>query len=82
MTYLICYNPILSVRNSNKLEIKSVAQMKSLVGRLQQLRWLFCYEQQGMADVMDDVTVMQDPASGIKNRRKTHVGCVLKWPNR
>jgi hypothetical protein len=23
-----------------------------------------------MADVMDDVIVMQDPASGIKNRRK------------
>jgi hypothetical protein len=79
---LIYYNHILYVRNSNKLETKFVVQVRSLVGRLQQLRWLFCYEQQGMADVMDDVTVMQDPASGIKNRRKTHVGCVLKWPNR
>jgi hypothetical protein len=27
-----------------------------------------------MADVMDDVTVMQDPASGIKNRRKNSRG--------
>ena len=29
-----------------------------------------------MADVMDDVTVMQDPASGIKIGGKIHVGCV------
>jgi hypothetical protein len=27
-----------------------------------------------MTDVMDDVTVMQDPASGIKNRRKNSCG--------
>jgi hypothetical protein len=63
---LICYNHILSIRNSNKLETKSVAQVRSLAGRLQQLRWLVCYEQQGMTNVMDDVTVMQDPTSGIK----------------
>jgi hypothetical protein len=43
---LICYNPILSVRNYNKLETKSVAQVRSLAGRLQQLWWLVCYEQQ------------------------------------
>jgi hypothetical protein len=30
----ICYNHILSIRNSNKLETKSVAQVRSLVGRL------------------------------------------------
>jgi hypothetical protein len=30
-----------------------------------------------MVDVMDDVIVMQDPASGIKKiGGKTHVGCV------
>ena len=63
---LICYNPILFVRNSNKLETKSVAQLRSLVGRLQQLWWLVCYEQQGMIDIMNDVTIMQDPTSGIK----------------
>jgi hypothetical protein len=67
---LICYNHILSVRNSNKLETESVAQVRSLARTLQQLRWLVCYKQQGMTDVMDDVTVMQDSASGIKNRRK------------
>jgi hypothetical protein len=50
--------------------------VRSLVGRLQQLRWLVCYEQQGMADVMDDATVMQDPVSGIKIGGKTHVDCV------
>jgi hypothetical protein len=71
---LICYNLILSVRKSNKLETKSVAHVRSLAGRLQQLRWLVCYEQQGMTDVMDDVTVMQDLASGIKNRRKNSRG--------
>jgi hypothetical protein len=65
---LMCYNPILSVRNSNKLKTKSIAHVRSLVGRLQQLRWLVSYEQ-GMTDVMDDVTVMQDSASAIKNRR-------------
>jgi hypothetical protein len=27
-----------------------------------------------MANVMDDVTAMQDPASGIKNRRKNSRG--------
>ena len=27
-----------------------------------------------MADVMDDVTVMQDPTTGIKNRRKNSRG--------
>ena len=32
---LIYYNHILSVRNSNKLEIKYVAQMRSLAGQLQ-----------------------------------------------
>jgi hypothetical protein len=32
---LICYNHILSVRNSNKLETKSVVQVRSLAGRLQ-----------------------------------------------
>jgi hypothetical protein len=32
---LICYNHILSVRNSNKLETKYVAQVRSLAGRLQ-----------------------------------------------
>jgi hypothetical protein len=32
---LICYNHILSIRNSNKLETKSVVQVRSLVGRLQ-----------------------------------------------
>jgi hypothetical protein len=74
---LICYNHTISIRNSNKLETKLVVQVRSLVGRLQQLWWLFCYEQQGMADVMDDVIVMQDPASGIKNRRKTHVDVFL-----
>jgi hypothetical protein len=73
---LICYNHILSVRNSNKLETKYVTQLRSLVGQLQQLRWLVCYEQQGMVDVMNDVTVMQDPASAIKIREKTHVSCV------
>jgi hypothetical protein len=31
---LIYYNHILSIRNSNKLETKSVAQVRSLVGRL------------------------------------------------
>jgi hypothetical protein len=67
---LIYYNHILYVRNSNKLETKSVAQVRSLAGRLQQLRWLVCYEHQRMTDVMDDVTVMQDLASGIKNSRK------------
>jgi hypothetical protein len=71
---LIFYNSILSFRNSNKLETKSVAQLRSLSERLQQLRWLVCYEQQGMTDVMDDITVMQDPASGIKNRRKNSRG--------
>jgi hypothetical protein len=31
-----------------------------------------------MTDVMDDVTVMQDPASGIKNKRKNSRGlCFL-----
>jgi hypothetical protein len=35
---LICYNSILSVRNSNKLETKCVTKVRSLVGRLQQLR--------------------------------------------
>jgi hypothetical protein len=62
----IYYNPILSVRNSNKLETKFVVQVRSLVGRLQQLRWLVCYEQKGMANVTDDVTMMQDLTSGIK----------------
>jgi hypothetical protein len=32
---LICYNHILSVRNSNKLETKSVEQVRSWVRRLQ-----------------------------------------------
>jgi hypothetical protein len=32
---LICYNHILSVRNYNKLETKSVARVRSLVGWLQ-----------------------------------------------
>jgi hypothetical protein len=73
---LMCYNPILSVRNSNKLKTKSIAHVRSLVGRLQQLRWLVSYEQ-GMTDVMDDVTVMQDSASAIKNRRINS-----KWSNR
>jgi hypothetical protein len=67
---LIYYNTILSVRNSNKLETKSVVQVRSLAGRLQQLRWLVCYEQQGMANILDDVTVTQDSTTGIKNRRK------------
>jgi hypothetical protein len=31
---LIFYNHILSIRNSNKLETKSVAHVRSLVGRL------------------------------------------------
>jgi hypothetical protein len=81
---LICYNRILFARNSNKLKTKSVAQMRSLVRRLQQLRWLVCYEQQGMADVMDDVTVTLDLASGIKNRRKNSRtwAVFLKRPNR
>jgi hypothetical protein len=51
---LICYNHILYVRNSNKLKIKSVAYVKSLARWLLQLRWLVCYKQQGMTDVMDD----------------------------
>jgi hypothetical protein len=51
---LICYNHILYVRNSNKLKTKSVAYVKSLAGWLLQLRWLVCYKQQGMTDVMDD----------------------------
>jgi hypothetical protein len=72
---LICYNPILSVRNSNKLETEFVAQVRSLARTLQQLRWLVCYKQQGVTDIMDDVTVMQDSVSGIKNRRKNP--CVL-----
>jgi hypothetical protein len=53
---LIYYNHILYVRNSNKLETKSVAQVRSLAGRLQQLQWLVCYEHQRMPYVMDDVT--------------------------
>jgi hypothetical protein len=32
---LICYNLILSVRNSTKLETKSVMQVRNLAGRLQ-----------------------------------------------
>jgi hypothetical protein len=31
---LICYNHILSVRNSNKLKTKSDAQVRSLAGQL------------------------------------------------
>jgi hypothetical protein len=57
--------------------------VRSLVGPLQQLWWLVCYEQQLMADVMDDVTVIQDPISEIKNRRKKHTWAVfIKWSNR
>jgi hypothetical protein len=41
---LIYHNPILSVRNSNKLKTKSIARVRSLVGRLQQLRWLIRYK--------------------------------------
>jgi hypothetical protein len=74
---LICYNLMISVRNSNKLETKFAAEVRSLVGRLQQLHWLDCYKQRQMVDVMDDVTVIQDLASRTKNRRKKiHVGCV------
>jgi hypothetical protein len=32
---LICYNHIISIRNSNKLETKSVTQVRSLAKRLQ-----------------------------------------------
>jgi hypothetical protein len=32
---LICYNHILSIRNSNKLETKSVTQVRCLAERLQ-----------------------------------------------
>jgi hypothetical protein len=32
---LICHNSILSIRNSNKLETKSVAQVRSLAGQSQ-----------------------------------------------
>jgi hypothetical protein len=37
---------------------------------------LVCNEQQGTIDVMDDGTMIQDLASGIKIGGKIHVGCV------